>query len=112
MTTPSVTSTAGTPRRCEASSTSMRRASAAALRSGMPPFWIPVLPLAPPWFTVQAVSPITRGIAMANPDAAARYAEQVDDELREHRLLTSAMIVRAGEDSDVTGGIDADRGAF
>jgi hypothetical protein len=25
----------------------------------MPPFWIPVLPLAPPWFTVQAVSPIT-----------------------------------------------------
>jgi hypothetical protein len=25
----------------------------------MPPSWIPVLPLAPPWFTVQAVSPIT-----------------------------------------------------
>jgi len=53
-----------------------------------------------------------RGIAMANLDAAARYAEQVDDELREHRLMTLAMIVRAGEDSDVTGGIDADRGAF
>jgi len=53
-----------------------------------------------------------RGIAMANLDAAARYAEQVDDELRDHRLMTLAMIVRAGEDSDVTGGIDADRGAF
>ena len=49
---------------------------------------------------------------MANLDAAARYAEQVDDELHEHRLMTLAMIVRAGEDSDVTGGIDADRGAF
>ena len=53
-----------------------------------------------------------RGIAMANLDAAARYAEQVEDERREHRLMTLAMIVRAGEDSDVTGGIDADRGAF
>ncbi|HKM69981.1 MAG TPA: hypothetical protein VJX94_07935 [Stellaceae bacterium] len=38
---------------------STRRASAAALRNAMPPFWMPVLPLAPPWLTVNAVSPIT-----------------------------------------------------
>jgi len=29
------------------------------LRNAMPPFCTPVLPLAPPWLTVSAVSPIT-----------------------------------------------------
>ena len=37
----------------------MRRASAAALRSAMPPHWMPVLPEAPPWLQVKAVSPMT-----------------------------------------------------
>src|SRR5688572_27862761 len=40
-------------------STRTRRASTAAWRSAMPPSCVPVLPEAPPWLQVKAVSPIT-----------------------------------------------------
>src|SRR5438046_1009141 len=49
----------GSPSFCEADCTSRRRASAAALRKGRAPVWIPVLPEAPPWLQVSAVSPMT-----------------------------------------------------
>src|SRR5262249_31588569 len=52
-------SDSGTPRRFDASWTSRRRASAAALRKGRAPSWIPVLPEAPPWMQDVPVSPMT-----------------------------------------------------
>ena len=53
-----------------------------------------------------------RGVAMHDLDETARHAEHVADDLSEHRLMALAVIMRAGEDGDVAGGIDADRGAF
>src|SRR6185369_1469222 len=60
-TTPSATvrSDSGTASRFDASSTRTRRASAAALRKGRAPSWIPVLPEAPPWLHEVPVSPIS-----------------------------------------------------
>src|SRR5215469_3579331 len=52
------------------------------------------------------------GIAVDDLNKAARYAEHIADDLGENRLMALAVIMRAGEDGDVAGGIDADRGAF
>src|SRR6185295_12309292 len=58
LTTPSLTTSLsiGADSWLAAISTSTRRASAAAARICLPPFWMPVEPEAPPWFTVTAVS--------------------------------------------------------
>ena len=45
-------------------------------------------------------------------DEAARYPEHVADYLGENRLMALAVIMRAGEDDNVAGGIDANRVAF
>src|SRR2546426_8170395 len=50
---------AGTPSRFEPFSNNRRRAPAAALRGGRPPFDTPVLPEAPPWLHEVPVSPIS-----------------------------------------------------
>ena len=49
---------------------------------------------------------------MDDLDKAARYTEHVADELSKYRLMALAVTMRAGEDGDVTGGIDTDGGAF
>src|SRR5882762_448426 len=49
----------GTPSFCEADCMRSRRAWAEALRSGFAPEKMPVLPEAPPWLQVRAVSPMT-----------------------------------------------------
>ena len=49
---------------------------------------------------------------MNDLDETARDAEHIADELREYRLMTLAVIMRAGENGDVARGIDTDRGAF
>ncbi len=60
-TIPSVTvnCAAGTPNRAAARSSSTRRASAAAWRSGFAPLRMPSLAVEAPWLTVRAESPMT-----------------------------------------------------
>ena len=53
-----------------------------------------------------------RSVAMDDFDDIARYTKHVADDLGENRLMALAVIMRAGEDGDVAGRIDADRRAF
>ena len=83
-------------------STSTRRASAAALRSAMPPFWMPVLPLAPPWLTVE------RGVAHHDTDPFDRHIELLGDDLgdRDIDALAHVHLAEIGDDTAV--GIDGE----
>jgi hypothetical protein len=53
-----------------------------------------------------------RGVAMHDLDETARHPEHIADDLSKHRLMALAVIMRAGEDGDVAGGIDADIRTF
>ena len=50
------------------------------------------------------------GVAVDDVDLGDRHAELVGDELREGRLVALAVAVRAGEDGDAAGRMDADVG--